>query len=88
MTGHKTHITMVCDRTGSMQSIAADAEGAVNAFIEEQKLVEGECSLWLVDFDSPMYGNEKDWFRTVYEHEYGSPTLVGLLHPFVDVMPY
>lgn len=62
-----THITMVCDRTGSMADIRADAEGAVNAFLDEQKLVEGACNLWLVDFDSPDYGHEEDWFSTVYE---------------------
>lgn len=62
----KTHLTLLCDRTGSMSQIRADAEGAVNAFLAEQKLVEGECSLWLVDFDSPQYGAE-DWFRTVHE---------------------
>jgi hypothetical protein len=61
-----THVTMVCDRTGSMASIQNDAEGAVNSFLDEQKLVEGECSLWLIDFDSADYG-DKDWFRTVYE---------------------
>lgn len=61
-----THITMLCDRTGSMASIQNDAEGAVNAFLDEQKLVEGECSIWLIDFDSPNYG-DRDWFRTVYE---------------------
>jgi hypothetical protein len=61
-----THVTMVCDRTGSMASIQNDAEGAVNSFLDEQKLVEGECSLWLIDFDSPDYA-DKDWFRTVYE---------------------
>lgn len=62
-----THITMVCDRTGSMKLIESDAEGAVNAFLDEQKMVDGECSLWLVDFDSPAYGHGEDWFRTVYE---------------------
>jgi hypothetical protein len=62
-----THLTVLCDRTGSMESIKTDAEGAVNAFLDEQKLVEGECSIWLIDFDSPQYGNDHDWFRTVYE---------------------
>lgn len=61
-----THITMVADRTGSMFSIKEDAERAINAFLDEQRNVEGECSLWLIDFDSPDY-DERDWFRTVFE---------------------
>jgi hypothetical protein len=63
----KTWVTMLCDRTGSMESIKDDAEGAINAFLDEQKLVEGECTIWLIDFDSPEYGHEADWFKTVYE---------------------
>lgn len=63
----KTHVTLLCDRTGSMKSIRSDAAGAVNSFLDEQKLVEGECTLWLCEFDSPDYGHEEDWFTTVYE---------------------
>jgi len=47
-----THITIVMDRTGSMADVKSDAQGAVNHFIEEQKKVEGDCSLLFIDFDS------------------------------------
>ncbi len=33
-----TDITMVIDRSGSMESISSDAEGGINTFIESQSL--------------------------------------------------
>jgi len=39
-----TDITMVIDRSGSMQSIRTDAEGGINSFIEQQKSVEPTMS--------------------------------------------
>lgn len=47
-----THISMVLDRSGSMQSIAADTIGGFNKFLHEQKLVPGQCTVALVQFDS------------------------------------
>jgi len=47
-----TDITMVIDRSGSMQSIRTDAEGGINSFIEQQKLEPGEALLTLVQFDT------------------------------------
>lgn len=47
-----SHITIVADRSGSMQAIRTDAEGAINAFIEKQQKAEGRATLTLVDFDS------------------------------------
>src|SRR3990167_396194 len=46
-----THIAIVLDRSGSMQSCIADTIGGFNAFIEEQKKVPGEATLTLVQFD-------------------------------------
>jgi hypothetical protein len=46
-----THITMLVDRTGSMQSIRQDAQGAVNAFIDSHRSAPGECTLTLAEFD-------------------------------------
>lgn len=65
-----THLLVVVDRSGSMQSVRSDAEGAINAFIDEQKTVEGECEITLVDFDAPRFtwgAGTNDWFRTVYQ---------------------
>lgn len=47
-----TDITLVVDRSGSMQSICDDAEGGVNAFIESQAKEPGEALLTLVQFDT------------------------------------
>ena len=47
-----TDITMVIDRSGSMQSIRTDAEGGINSFIEQQKQEPGEALLTLVQFDT------------------------------------
>jgi hypothetical protein len=46
-----TDITFVLDRSGSMQSVAADTVGAFNKFVADQKAVPGECLLTLVQFD-------------------------------------
>ncbi len=47
-----TDITLVVDRSGSMQDIRSDAEGGVNAFIENQAKEPGEALLTLVQFDT------------------------------------
>ena len=47
-----TDITLVVDRSGSMQSIREDAEGGVNAFLQEQAKQPGEALLTLVQFDT------------------------------------
>jgi uncharacterized protein YegL len=47
-----TDITLVVDRSGSMQQIQGDAEGGVNAFIEGQAKEPGDVLLTLVQFDT------------------------------------
>jgi len=47
-----TDITLVVDRSGSMASVRADAEGGVNAFIANQAKEPGEALLTLVQFDT------------------------------------
>lgn len=46
-----THITLVVDRSGSMNSIRTDAQGGINTLLEEQKKVEGQCTITLYEFD-------------------------------------
>jgi len=48
----KTHISIILDRTGSMESIMGDTIGVFNAFLKEQKAQPGEATLTLVQFDS------------------------------------
>ncbi|MEI8032253.1 MAG: vWA domain-containing protein [Chlorobiaceae bacterium] len=47
-----THITVILDRSGSMESIREDTVGGLNAFVEGQKRVAGEATYTLVQFDS------------------------------------
>lgn len=46
-----TDVTVVMDRSGSMIQCREDAEGGLNAFIEEQKAHPGDCTFTLVQFD-------------------------------------
>jgi hypothetical protein len=66
MKANYTYIALVCDRSGSMESIRTDAEGAVNKFIEDQKAVPGEATLHLVDFDAPSGMVGQTWYNLVY----------------------
>jgi hypothetical protein len=45
-------IVVVLDRSGSMESIRDDTIGGFNAFLGEQRKVEGECRLTLAQFDT------------------------------------
>lgn len=47
-----THIAVILDRTGSMETIRDDTIGGFNAFLNAQKAAPGLASLTLVQFDS------------------------------------
>lgn len=47
-----TDITLVVDRSGSMEEIKEDAQGGVNAFISRQAQEPGEALFTLVQFDT------------------------------------
>ena len=47
-----TDITLVVDRSGSMEQVREDAEGGVNSFIGQQVKEPGEALLTLVQFDT------------------------------------
>ena len=47
-----TQITVILDRTGSMESIRADTIGGFNSFLAEQKRLPTQVTLTLVQFDS------------------------------------
>ncbi|KFN48827.1 vWA domain-containing protein [Arenimonas composti] len=48
----RSHITILLDRTGSMQDIRADVVGGFNAFLAAQQALPGQATLTLVQFDS------------------------------------
>ena len=47
-----THISVILDRTGSMEVIRDDTIGGFNAFLNEQKTQSGDATLTLVQFDT------------------------------------
>jgi len=46
-----THISVVLDRSGSMQSCLNDTIGGFNSFLQAQRDVEGEATVSLIQFD-------------------------------------
>ena len=51
----KTDITVLLDRSGSMESIKADTIGGFNEFLKSQKDEPGEATFTLVQFDTGGY---------------------------------
>lgn len=50
--GDRSHITVILDRTGSMEPIREDTIGGFNAFLSEQQAVPAPTSFTLVQFDT------------------------------------
>jgi len=44
-------ITVVLDRSGSMDSLCSEVIGSFNTFVDDQKDVEGEATFTLIQFD-------------------------------------
>lgn len=49
-----THIAILIDRSGSMNTIKSDVIGGFNQLIEDQKKIDGELSITLVQFDTNL----------------------------------
>jgi hypothetical protein len=47
-----THLYVLLDRSGSMQSIKSDIVGGFDAFVAEQRNASGECRMTLARFDN------------------------------------
>ena len=62
-----THITVVADASGSMGSIALEVSQAINKLLDEQKAVEGDCSLSFYFFDSLVRREYKGELRDAPE---------------------
>lgn len=50
-----TDLTILLDRSGSMQSIKEDMEGALNHFLESQKQIPGDLTVTLYQFDNEAF---------------------------------
>jgi len=51
MNENYTDITLILDRSGSMHGVETDTIGGVNAFLDEQRKVDGKCNITTVLFD-------------------------------------
>jgi hypothetical protein len=47
----ETDVTVILDRSGSMEAIQSDVIGGFNRFLRDQQHESGECRLTLVQFD-------------------------------------
>lgn len=57
-----TDITIVLDRSGSMETVRKDTIGGFNSFVEAQRKIPGDCNVSLVQFDDqyePLYTGRK-----------------------------
>ncbi len=64
MQDDRTDITIVLDRSGSMQGIARDMEGGLAQFLEDQMAVPGNCQVTLWQFDDVV---ERLWSHPLAE---------------------
>lgn len=72
-----TELVCIVDRSGSMANIRTDAEGGLNALLEEQAKQPGECRLTLAQFDDEydlVYDNAELSRATRYKLEPRSTT--------------
>jgi hypothetical protein len=46
-----THITVILDKSGSMEGLKADALGGFNSFVEQQASIPGKVELTLIQFN-------------------------------------
>jgi hypothetical protein len=69
----RTLIAVLLDRSGSMESIKSDTEGGFNAFIEQQRALDGDVRVTLAQFD------------TVYEAVYADRPIADV--PRLDLQP-
>ena len=51
MLKNETDVTVILDRSGSMETIASDVIGGFNRFLTDQRRQPGDCRLSLVQFD-------------------------------------
>ena len=47
-----TDITVILDRSGSMQAIKKDMEGGYSQYLTEQRMVPGKCMITVIQFDT------------------------------------
>lgn len=86
-----THIVALLDRSASMQMIIAEMRAGFNNFINEQKKLESECTLTVVQFDN-YYDKIFDFvpineFTELNEKNYtprGSTALIDSMYSLIE----
>ena len=63
----QTHISIILDRTGSMETIRDDVIGGFNTFLENQKKEKDDVSLTLVQFDTQDPYEVIHWLKPIDE---------------------
>lgn len=49
-----THLTLIVDRSGSMDSVQAEAQSGLNTLLVEQRLLPGDLTVTLTQFDTEV----------------------------------
>lgn len=49
-----THLTLLVDRSGSMESVRSDAQGGINELLAKQFALPGKLTVTLVEFDTDI----------------------------------
>jgi hypothetical protein len=79
----KTDITLVLDRSGSMESVKTDTIGGVNQFINDQKKFPGEANFSLIQFDDKydvvFDGKDLQEVQLLTDHTYIPRGMTALL---------
>lgn len=91
MNTNLTEIAFILDRSGSMESIAADAIGGFNAFLQSQQQQPGSANFTLVLFDNEYDlvadGQEINKIKLLNKHTYvprGSTALLDAIGKTID----
>ena len=90
-----THISVILDRTGTMEAICADTIGGFNAFLKQQQAEPGYATMTLVQFDSqdpyevlqrlqPL-SNVPELTRATYVPRASTPLLDALGRGIIDL---
>lgn len=84
-----TDLTFLLDRSGSMEDLKTDVVGGVSRLIREQKEVEGECKLTLIQFDYSPYTNNKvdsrNHFGGVLFNNFSTENSYEVIHNAVNI---
>lgn len=62
-----TELIILCDRSGSMNNIKVDIEGALSELIKKQSNIDGECLFTFYQFDKNDWNDSEKILDKIYE---------------------